>query len=58
MGFWGAIHNCFLALGRVHLSRSENAYFLVSIENGKVVIEPRRNNGKLIEPVITVQQPL
>ncbi|MFS8563553.1 MAG: metallophosphoesterase [Rhabdochlamydiaceae bacterium] len=39
-------------------TRSENAYFLVSIENGKVVIEPRRNNGKLIEPVITVQQPL
>lgn len=33
-------------------TRSENAYFLVSVENGKVVVEPRRNNGKLIEPAI------
>jgi hypothetical protein len=35
-------------------TRSENAYFLVSVDKGQVRIEPRRNNGKLVEPVITI----
>ena len=36
-------------------TKSENAYFLVTLENGEVLIEPKRNNGKPIEAPLRLQ---
>ena len=35
-------------------TRSENACFLVSVDSGKVIVEPRRNNGKLVEMAVKI----